>query len=168
MTKLKAELDLETDARFQRSEWRAQRIGWIIWSLIVVAACLGLLGPGWLSDREAISADGGLTVGYDRFLHYHHPSQLTITCHGVHLDSDAFGISVARSLLDQMQILRIDPEPVHSQVADNSVIYEFRRDPRANAGKVVFHVEYERYGNAEGEIALMGGDPVTLRQFVYP
>lgn len=168
MSKPRAKLDLETDAQFQRTEWRAQRIGWIVWSLIVVAACLGLLGPGWLSDREAASADGGLTVGYERFLHYHNPSQLTITCNGSHLDGDAFRIRVARSLLDQMQILRIDPEPEHHQVNEDAVLYEFQRDPQADGVKVVFHVEYERYGNVEGEIALTDGDPVTFRQFVYP
>jgi hypothetical protein len=168
VSKPRAELDLETDAQFQRSEWRAQRIGWTIWSFLVVAACVGLLGPGWLSDREVASADGALTVGYERFLHYHHPSQLTVTRHGANLGGDAFRISVARSLLDQMQIVRIDPEPEHYLVADDSVIYEFKQDLEARAVQVVFHVEYETYGNVEGEIALGGGEPVTLRQFVYP
>jgi hypothetical protein len=168
MYKPPPELDLKVDTQFQKAEWRAQRFGWVIWSLIVVAACLGLLGPGWLSDREVTSTPGGLTVGYERFLHYHHPSQLTITCDGAHLDSDTVHIEVARSLLDQVQILRIDPEPEHYQVADDWVVYEFHRDPRADAVKVVFHVEYEGYGNVKGEISLAGTESVTLRQFVYP
>jgi hypothetical protein len=163
-----AELDLETDAQFQRTEWRAQRIGWLVWSLIVIAACLGLLGPGWLSDREAASADGGITVGYERFVHYHNPSQLTVTCNGARIGGDALRISVEQSLLDGMQILRIEPEPEHHQVTGGGVIYEFQRAPQADSVKVVFHVEYERYGRAEGDIALAGGAPVTLRQFVYP
>ena len=168
MAKRTAELDLETDPHFQEAEWRAQRIGWNVWSLIIVAACLGLLGPGWLSHREAASADGAIAVGYERFLHYHNPSQVTVTCNGARLDSDAFRISVQRSLLDRMQIRRIEPEPEYHQVTQDGVIYGFRRDQQADSVKVVFHVEYERYGNVEGAIALAGGDPVTLRQFVYP
>ena len=168
MSQQTAELDLDTDPQFQKTEWRAQRIGWIVWSFIVVAACLGLLGPGWLSDREKASADGTITVGYERFLHYHNPSQLTVTCNGAQLDNDAFRISVERSLLDRMQIRRIEPEPEHQQVTEDGVIYGFQRDPQAETIKVVFHVEYERYGTVEGDIALAGGDPVTLRQFVYP
>jgi hypothetical protein len=162
-----AQLDLDIDIQFQKTEWRAQRLGWMVWSLIVVAACLGVLGPGWLSDREISAADGSVTVGYERFLHYHNPSKLTITC-DARSDSDSFRIRVERSLLDRLQILRIDPEPEHYQATGNAILYEFQRDSQADAVKVVFHVEYEKYGSVSGDIALAGGAPVTLRQFVYP
>jgi hypothetical protein len=167
VSKPPAQLELQTDIHFQKTEWAAQRIGWMVWSLIVVAACLGLLGPGWLSDREVSSADGSVKVGYERFLHYHNPSQLTITC-DARLDSDTFRISVQRSLLDRLQILRIDPEPEHYQTTADAILYEFQRDSRADAVKVVFHVQYDKYGNVLGDIALAGGATVSLRQFVYP
>ena len=149
-------------------KWRAQRIGWVVWSLLLVAAGLGLIGPGWLSDREAKSLDGTLTVGYERFLHYHHPSQLDVSCRGTQLDGEVFRVSVDRSLLDRMQILRIEPEPEHRRLTTEGVTYAFRRDAQADLAKVVFHVEYEQYGGVEGEIALAGADPVTVKQFVYP
>jgi hypothetical protein len=168
VSKPTAKLDLQTNPNFQKTEWRAQRIGWMVWSLIVLAACLGLLGPGWLSDREVASADGAITVRFERFLHYHHPSQVEVTCAGAPLAGEAFGISVERSLLDRMQIRRIEPAPEHHQMTSDGIIYGFRRDPEAGPVKVVFHVEYERYGSVEGDIALAGADSVTLRQFVYP
>ncbi len=46
--------------------------------------------------------------------------------------------------------------------------YEFQRDPQAGDFQVVFHVEYERYGAAAGDVALAGSAPVSLKQFVYP
>ena len=168
MAKRTVELDVEIDERFQNAEWLAQRIGWTVWSLIMLAACVGLLGPGWFSSREETSPDGAITVGYERFLHYHNPSQIVVTCKGAPLDANEFGIRVQRSLLDCMQIRRIEPEPEHNQLTAGGIVYRFRRDQQADVINIVFHVEYERYGNVEGQIALAGGEPVTVRQFVYP
>lgn len=47
-----------TDLAFQRGDWRRERIGWALMTLLVVAAVLGLFGEGLLSSRTV----GGGTV----------------------------------------------------------------------------------------------------------
>ena len=79
MATQREDLELETDESFQRSEWRIQRAGWIVWSLVIIAGLIGLLGSGPMSHKETAATDGSLKIDYDRYLHYHHPTQLTLS-----------------------------------------------------------------------------------------
>lgn len=45
---------------------------------ILIAACLGALGPGLLSKKQNSSANGQYSVGYDGVLHLNAPSQIEI------------------------------------------------------------------------------------------
>jgi len=161
------QLDLERNDGFQKAEWRVQRFGWIVWGLIVLAALAGLLGSGWLSDRNATAPDGSLAVKYDRFVHYHHPVQIELSLHAAPKDGE-WQVTMDRSLLDRLQILRIEPEPEHRVIADNAVTYSFLAGDNVALGKVVFHVEYERYGGAQGSVFVAERSPVSVNQFVYP
>jgi hypothetical protein len=164
----RVKLELTTDDAFQQMEWRIQRIGWLVWAMLLLAALLGLTGSGWLSEAEVTSEDGAITVRYDRFLHYHKPTQLQI---GIKSSDDADGrwqLKIARSLLDRLQISRIEPEPDRREIAHDGNVYTFLHSAGAPAGTIVFHVEYERYGTAQGTISLTGSRPVELNQFVFP
>jgi hypothetical protein len=160
-------LDLASDASFQKIEWRAQRWGWTVWLVVVVSAALGLIGPGWLSDVQRRSPDGQLVVRYGRFLHYHNPTELEISLTAPP-PSGQWKITLSRALLDRLQITRIEPEPERNEIEADGVSYFFRSDAHAASAKVVFHVEYERYGRASGTVALAGAEPVSVDQFVYP
>jgi hypothetical protein len=162
------ELELPEGERFFRIEWRVQRVGWIVWGLIVVAALAGLVGTGPLSSREVSASDGSLVVGYDRFLHYHTPSTIELTLPSMPGDSNPFRVQLSRALLEGVEISRIEPEPEGRTLAADGVVYDFPRgDGIANA-RILLHLKYERFGRHGGEIALVGHEPVTLSQFVYP
>lgn len=157
-------LEFDQSKKFQRWEWRLQRLGWMLLSTLLVAAALGFLGPGWFSNSTAQTSDGSLSVEYERFPHYHNPAQLR-----VNIDSEntaLWRLQIERSLLDRLEIISIEPEPEGSEVTKDGVVYAF---PHAHGiGQVVFHVEFERYGNASGDIELLGVGKVSLEQFVYP
>jgi hypothetical protein len=160
-------LHLEQDNGFQKIEWRVQRFGWIAWGLIVLAASMGLLGSGWLSDRNRSAPDSSLGVKFDRFVHYHHPVQIELSLRTAPTDGE-WQVTMDRSLLDRLQILRIEPEPERRVIADNAVTYSFLAGANVALGKVVFHVEYERYGGAQGRVSVAERSPVIVNQFVYP
>ena len=168
MAEQQGSLQLSTDDRFQRAEWFAQRVGWALWIAVIIAAGLGLLGPGWLSDRRLTAADGALTLDYERFVHYHNPSQLEVTFEGAPNAANQWTLLLGKPLLDRMQILRIEPEPVHQEVRANGASYTFAATADAAGGRVVFHVEYQRYGEVKGSVALREGTPLRFSQFVYP
>ncbi len=64
-----AGLDLDDDADFERRDRQLTRVGWILLTAFVLAAFVGLLGPGPLSARTPTSADGALGVEYHAIGH---------------------------------------------------------------------------------------------------
>jgi hypothetical protein len=162
------QLDLQEDEAFQKVEWRIQRIGWFIWAAILLAGLAGLLGPGPLSNAEATTPGGDLTVAYDRFLHYHQPAILEVELHENDSPSKTTQLAISQTLLDRIEIHRIEPEPERHELASDGAIYSFPRADDAKHAKILFHVEYERPGKSVGSIGLAGREPVFFNQFVYP
>ena len=162
------QLDLEEDEAFEKAEWRVQRIGWLLWALVLIAGLAGLLGTGPLSNAQATTPDGDLTVSYDRFLHYHQPAQLEIELRGRDQNAEGADLKVSQTLLNRIQIHRIQPEPERRQIVPDGVIYSFARSSDAQTCKIVFHIEFERMGKSVGGLGLSGNEPVYFNQFVYP
>src|SRR5215207_519621 len=115
MPKQVGDLELDQDLTYQQREWRVERISWIVWLLLIVAALLGLLGPGPLSQTRAGSQDERVWVDYERFVRYRSPTQLI-----VHIEPDAaqegmFHLQLDQEFIAKAQIQRIDPEPDQQQ-----------------------------------------------------
>jgi len=161
-------LELHQDEAFQNREWRLQRLAWVVWGVILVAALAGVLGPGPLSRTETTSPDGQVTVAYDRFVHYHHPEKLQVTLSTPDTSDEDLRLQLSQSLIDRVAIRRIEPEPVERQLVSDGAVYVFRREPGAQRTKIIFYLEFDKIGDGAGNLRLTGGDPVELRQFVYP
>jgi len=161
------QLELEDDPAFQRIDWRMQRVGWILWGIILVAGLSGLMGTGPLSSAETAAPDKSVTLRYHRFLHYHKPTRLEIVLRPEE-QGQTLRLKVSRSLLDRIEVLRIEPQPKDAVLTSDGVVYSFDRDDSLESGKILFHVEYEKYGKTSGQIALLGHQPATFKQFVYP
>jgi hypothetical protein len=160
-------LDLEQDLPFHRREWRVQRVAWILWGALVLAALAGLVGPGPLSEQTAASSDSRLLVEYDRFVHHHHPVTLQATMRPDE-DDDSLRLHLSRALLDDIRIERIEPQPESEELDSRGITYVFRCQPGEPTVKAVFHLEFEAMGNSAGEVQLSGSRPVLVKSFVYP
>jgi hypothetical protein len=160
-------LQLDTDESFQRKEWRIQRLGWTAWALVLIGGMAGLLGNGYFSRKTSTAPDGSVTVVYDRFLHYHHPTQLEVTLTAAAGEQEGVQLKLNQNLLDRVQIERIEPEPAETRLAEDGVVYTFNRNSAAG-GKIVFFVDFEQYGTSRGHIQLIGREPAVVNQFVYP
>ncbi len=161
-------LDVQQDDSFQKSEWRIQRVGWAAWIAIVVAALAGFLGAGPLSHAESSASDESLSVRFDRFLHYHKPTMLEVLVNSRGADDRPLRLKLSRAFLDRIQILRIEPEPAQQSLTGDGVIYTFTQEGAPELSKVLFHFEYERFGNTKGSVELVGGGSASFQQFVYP
>lgn len=167
MTKRVEPLEIEELPAFQRKEWLIQRIGWVAWVLVLLAGMLGLIGSGPLSNTSSSASDDSLTVRYDRFLHYHQPAMLEVTLHP-DISGSSARLFLSQSLLERLQISRIEPEPEEGELASDGLIYTFPLLASAESAKIRFHVQYEAVGNSNGRIALIGHEPALVNQFVYP
>jgi hypothetical protein len=161
-------LDVPHDESFQKSEWRIQRLGWVLWGTVVVAALAGLLGTGPLSHAESSASDGSLSVRYDRFLHYHQPTAFEVFVSSRGQESGPLRLKVSRPLLDRVQILRIEPEPEDQLLAADGVVYTFSQEGTPEVGKILIHFEFEEFGTSSGRIELLGHGSASFKQFVYP
>jgi hypothetical protein len=161
-------LDLPQDDSFQKSEWRIQRAGWAAWIAITIAALAGLLGTGPLSHADSSASDGSLSVQFDRFLHYHQPAAIEVFVNSRGADNRPLRLKLSRSFLDRIQMLRIEPEPEGQSLAEDGVVYSFTKESAPEFSKVLFHFEYEYFGNTKAIVELVGGGSASFQQFVYP
>lgn len=61
------DLALAESTRFQRQEWIAERVAWVVALVVLAAAVLGLFANGPLALGTASASDGRLTVDYQRY-----------------------------------------------------------------------------------------------------
>ena len=159
---------------FQRNNWRAERVGWAALAAVVLAALLGLFGDGVLSNDEAASADGMLTVAYRRFLRAESPAKLEVTAAQALADGGRLAIRLDAAWLARFEIVAIEPEPESTTLAPDRTTFLFATTAAsataATASEPVtvrFRLEAEKAGVAAGAVGV-GTAQIELRQFVYP
>lgn len=164
----KERLDLEQDLRFQRREWRLQRVGWFLWIALLAAGLAGLIGPGPLSSHYVATSDGRLAAEYDQFVHRHYPTEIRLTLQPEGREDESLRLQVSQTLLERIRISRIEPQPTSAELTADGVWYEFACTPGAERVNAVFHIEHDAIGRGAGQLRLAGGQPLNASFLVYP
>lgn len=160
-------LQLREDMAFQRRSWRAERIGWTIMALLVVAALLGLFAVGPLSWTTTSDAAGLLQVEHERFQRRSAPASLTIDVAAAAVPTASVEIEVDDEFLRTYEIRTMRPQPAESVATPDGLRLRFRVEPRAPA-TIRLYLQPERIGRARPTLGLTGRTPVELPVFVYP
>jgi hypothetical protein len=161
------QLQLDQSEAFHRREWAVQRVGWVMWAALIVAALSGLLGSGPLSRRVVVSANGAVQLAYQRFVHHHHPTVLEVYLRPKKSAGDELALVFSQEFLDRVRIHQIQPDALRRELHSDGAIFVFKRGG-AETAKIVLHVEYERFGAAPGGLELVGHEGVDFTSFVYP
>lgn len=159
-------LELREDVEFERRQWRVQRVGWVAITLVLLAAIAGLFGNGPLSHVSASA--GNLQVRYDRFVHADAPATLNIDV--ANLPGDVARLAIDRSLLEPMDVQRMQPRPSRTRAAGDAVVFEFDLSD-ARTLHVLIDASPQAPALASGSISVLeGGVPSTVRiqQLIYP
>ena len=162
------ELEVDRDERFQRREWRIQRISWVLVTLIIVAGLLGAFGGGPLAHATASASGVPIRLDYDRTVRYEVPSELRII-----LDPSAIrpdGVTqlwLPHRYLDHVAIEQVTPQPVRTIGGASGALYEFHLTP-GQAAVVSFTVKPRRAGMIDGQLVLPDRRGLSFRQFVFP
>lgn len=163
--------DLEVDVhdRFQRREWRAQRIGWTLLALFLLVSALGYLGGyGPMNDRTLRTT--GLTVHTQRVVRHGGNVDFSVEVSPDAVgDDDTFDIWVDREWWQGMS-MRSDPipEPESMRAEGDVVVYTFSANPTAGTQRVQFWLLPDAMGNRSARVGLVGGSSVSFRQLVLP
>lgn len=154
---------LDRQLKFHRTEWRIQRIGWIVLTIFLALAFAGLFGNGPLSHASAGSAQG--RIEYERFVRYGSPSELIITP----AQSAAHGIGTIEITSDYLEAFRIEsvtPEPTAVRMSGQRLVYEFAAE--GAGASISFHVDPQRLWRHRALVRIDGGAALEISQLTYP
>ena len=153
----KREIDLQDDLKFTRGDWKIERVGWAALAAFLAAGFLGLLGPGLFSR---VSADGPLSVEYERFSRLMNEEEIR-----VRLSPGDRSLWVENRFLDGVRIRSMTPEPASVKAEPGWTVYTFEAAGDVDA---LLEVEPRKAGRSEGRFGVSPDRTVAVRQFVYP
>jgi hypothetical protein len=130
-----------------------------------VGALLGVFGRGLLSSAETSAGGGDVSASYDRFTRILTPTTLQVR---VPVVSDAVRLWVDRHYLDRMGLRDVHPQPDSVQGSADRWTYTFTPAPGATSLTVIFQLQPQGVGTANGKLGLEGGGEVGFSQLVYP
>jgi len=150
--------------------WRVERVGWWVMGTLLLAAAVGLLGPGYVSrtsvtfasDSESVPSS---TLEYDRLLHVYTNSTLTFTIRG-RSSRGGRAVWLSNDYLSTVRVERISPRPASEESWSGGVRYRFDADDEPTL--VFFHVKPDRSGPLSWTLRINEGPAAGIRQFVYP
>jgi hypothetical protein len=165
----KGSLEIDQELPYQRRAWQRQRVMWVLLTLVLLAALLGLFGPGLLSDAHAGDTSAPLWLEYPRFAHtYADADTLRFQVAPAAVNAGQVRLWVSRDYLERVEVRRIEPEPEAVETTGDRYIYVFRA-PNLNAPtRILFHVEPNSFGRLKGRAGLDGGAEFDFSQYVYP
>ncbi|HZW08550.1 MAG TPA: hypothetical protein VFF69_01485 [Phycisphaerales bacterium] len=150
------------DEAFQRKDWAAQRIGWIVFAIVLLSAALGVFGGGPLS-RASTGADGA-QVQYERFVRREKPFELVVRLDAA--KSETVAVEIASRVLRAVSVEGITPAPESERSGENGGRFEFAATPGAPA-MLKFRLQSSNPGLHAGTIRV-DGVPLSFSTFVYP
>jgi hypothetical protein len=166
-----SDLEINENMTYQRRDWVAQRVGWVVMAAIVIAGFLGLFGgAGLMSSATAGSQEAPIAVEeYHRFVRYGEPTTLR-----VHLDAQAgtggeVRMWLNRKYLESIQLQSVTPQPDREVAGPERVIYVFdvATDPEEPTA-ITFNFQPDKIGPLKAEVGIEGGMSLSFGQFVYP
>jgi hypothetical protein len=156
---------LERSLPFHRKEWIFQRMGWAALGLFLLAAALGLLGPGGLSRAQA--GDAPFLVSYDRFGRREADLQYTARCRPP-AGGPAFRLAFAADCLKDAEVRWIRQDPDSAVAGDQGgITYVFRKDPQAGEIEIEWSLKPEFAGPRACHMASEGAH-ADFAQWIWP
>lgn len=161
-------IEIDEDRTHQRVEWRIERVGWALMALLVLAAALGLLGDGPLGEARA-SRGEGLDVEFDRLQRAAAPTEYRFSVDPVLAGGGTLRLRLDASLLDEIELQSIVPEPVSVAAGPGYTEFEFAIDGTGGApARIAFRFQPTTFGPVQGKASVPGARPLALDHFVYP
>jgi len=155
-----SQFQIDEDLKFQRREWKIQRVGWLAMALVIIAALLGVFGTGPLSS--ATIEGEGLRLEHERLCRLQRGTQLRFT---IGETGDPVRLLIGGEYLDSVMIDRITPEPAKAEAVSDGVVFQFAvQGPAA----VTFHLTPKKFGSVSGKARLGQAAPISFTQFIYP
>ena len=156
---------IEEDMPAQRRVWRFERVGWCALLLIALLGLTGLFGNGPLSEATVQSADGRVTVDYQRLSRSGTLEDLRIHVRGT--AGEPLTVLLGGSLLRKASIETLQPEPLTSLSQGEALLLNLGA-PEGGTATLYLTLRSEHVGALEGTVSAGAGSAVRFTIFVYP
>lgn len=167
MKKHRGELEIDEDIQLESTNWKVQRVSWVIMALIVVAALLGFTGNGGIGNLQRLKAGDsaeGLEIEYERFLRRGAPSEIKVKLAPSTNDS-LTDLRISKDFYEKLEIDKIVPEPSQVYTHKQGITYRFvsAHEPFT----VIFYLKPAGMGSLPLQFAT-SKKQVAITPFIYP
>lgn len=150
-----------------RAAWRVERVGWTVMALALLGALLGVFGDGPLS-RATVGSPSALTVEYDRFQRSSAPQMYRLRVHPSLVRRDSLTLRFNQSLVEDMELDSIVPEPESVRAAPGHTDFVFRVGTGKGPLAITFRFQPATFGRRSGTVRVEGAAPVEIEHYIYP
>lgn len=157
-------LQLDEHRPFQERFWVVERISWIAFGLLLVAAMLGLTGSGGPLSRSTHEVAGG-TIEVPAIARWQTKDELVVRFAPAETDSRRLTLSPA--FADSFQINAIQPAPERSVVSGAGTVLIFATEPGSQAS-VTLHITPQHPGLADLAMAIDDAAATTISSVILP
>lgn len=157
-------LEIRDHTAFQRREWVAERVGWVLLAGLVLAGLLGLLGTGPFSWTT--TSAGPLVVEYDRITHHEADENITLRFGPDVVEDGTISAEVTGAWVSGVDVQSVTPEPTEQRMVPGGVVMEFTVD-RPGQLAVAMTFRAQQYGTLDAVVAA-DGEEATFSQLVLP
>ncbi len=131
--KIGNELAAGEDLEFERRWWRFEHIVWIFFTVLLALDLSGAFGRGPLSKAQMKTADGAITVDYERIERFQTPSILTIHFGPAAVRNGKIQLWVSQTVVKGLGNQRIIPQPTTSVLAPDGILYTWDASDRPDS-----------------------------------
>ncbi|WP_439212704.1 hypothetical protein [Duffyella gerundensis] len=157
---------LQEDMRWQRREWRLQKVGVVMLFLIVIAGACGLFSRGFLSEQQVRSGDRQLQVEYERF--GRQLSTMNMAIRLQQLEGERFTLRIDRGAIDNFQLQTVQPQPLIARSQGHDLLLTWALPAQQHNASVWLTWQPLGFGHFHSTVSLEHGATVAFSQLIYP
>lgn len=154
------QIELNEDRAFQRRFWKAERVAWIVFLILMLLALAGFSGSGgWFAQRSIATPAGDLR--YPAVGRWQTGDSFSLEL----ADTRETLVELDRAFLDLYEIRQLTPEPDAATATTFGVALRYRPEGQA----VVRWDVVPRHMSLGRPLAVrLNGEAVTLRPVILP
>ncbi|WP_263418867.1 hypothetical protein [Terriglobus albidus] len=162
------ELSLGYDRDFEKQWWRIEVGLWSFLTVILLLGVMGLLGRGPMAHKTIGSADGALTVDFQRITRYKTPEAMTIRLDPKLYRNGRAYVWLNRAIVERMGLQRIIPQPALSIPGEDGIGYLFPISDPAKPTLIYLAKEPAAPGLYEEEVKTDPEHDIFMRALILP
>ena len=143
-----------------------ERFGQVLIACCLIAALLGLFGHHPLASVTQQTADGGLSIHYDRFARLEKTGDIGVTVEPLKDRDGVVRVWLDQEYLDASKLTSISPVPLRAEAHDGGRTFVLQTD--GSRFTVTLSIQFQAVGTVHGSVKVDDDEALAVTQFVWP